>query len=204
MGSKGTSEKPPRSGASTRTGWSTDCSPEQSGLNVGESILYEVECTVSGWPGSARVLSSLFERAEQELRCQAVGCDAVASGHIAGGEERVQDGFLRGLRSRLEERRCVGIRHHLQGHDHRWCRESGARDAAVARGEGEEDVAAPIVEATPHPAEADARTHRDTVALSRQERRVGGQHHDYGTGPRRPGLRLVLERRRDELGTKHT
>src|ERR671921_1099447 len=119
-------------------------------------------------------------------------------------QERVQDGLLRGLRSRLEERRHVVVGHHLQRHGRRWRGEPGARDAAVPRGEGEEDVATPVVEATPHPAEADARTHRDTVALSRQERRVGGQHHDYGTRPRRPGLRLVLERRRDDLGTKHT
>src|SRR5919112_6383294 len=43
----------------------------------------------------------------------------------------------------------MGVGYHLQGHGRRWFGEPGARDAAVARGEGEEYVAAPFVEATP-------------------------------------------------------
>src|SRR5215218_10272640 len=154
--------------------------------------------------GARNAGADLLERAEQEIRRETAGRDTVASRHVASSEKRVQNGLLRGLSSRVEERRHVLVGHHLQGHGRRWRGEPGARDAAVARGEGEEDIAAPVAEASPHPAEAYASAHSEPVTLGRQEWRVGGEDHDYRTRSRRLGVRLVLERGRDELGAKYT
>src|SRR5215212_6760458 len=96
-------------------------------------------------PGFRAATSRHCERAEQEFRCETFGRDAVASRHVAGREERVQDGRLRRLGRRVEEWRHVLVRDHLYRQGSGWVEYSGGRDARVARGEGEEDISAPVV-----------------------------------------------------------
>src|SRR3712207_6378287 len=112
--------------------------------------------------------AGLVERAEEKVGGEPVRRYAVATGHGAGGEEGVEDRLLGRLRRGVEERR-----HALVGdHPERYGRgEPGyalPRDAAVARGEGEEDVAAPVLAAATHPPEAHARVPGEAVALVRQ------------------------------------
>src|ERR687894_1548332 len=125
--------------------------------------------------------AGLVERAEEKVGGEPVRRYAVATGHGAGGEEGVQDRLLGRLRRGVEERRHALVRDHPERYGRREPGETLPRDATVARGEGEEDVAAPVFAAAAHPAEAYARAPGEAVALVRQERRVGGEDHDDGT-----------------------
>src|SRR5215211_1342780 len=83
--------------------------------------------------------AGLVERAEQQVRREPVRRDTVPPGYGAGRKQRVQDRLLRRLRRGVEERGHTLVRDHGEGDRGRKLREAGSGDAAVARGEGEED-----------------------------------------------------------------
>ena len=92
-------------------------------------------------------------------------CAVMPSRHSAGCEQRVQDRLLGCLRRGVEERGHALVGDHLKRYDRRSFPSPGPGDVTVAGGEGEEEVAAPILAAATHAAEADARTLGETVAL---------------------------------------
>src|SRR3712207_1859033 len=157
--------------------------------------------STTSWPLSGQG-AGLVEGGDEQLGVEAVGRHAVAAGHGAGGEQGVHDRRLGRLGRRVEERGHALVRQHPDGHGLRYIRvEDGTGQAAVAGGEGEEDVAAAVVEAAAHPGEADGGALGQPVALDRQQRRVRRQDDDDGAGAcGLVGLLLVVRRGDTLLG----
>src|SRR6266542_4817667 len=92
---------------------------------------------------------------------------AVAAGHGLGREQRVEDRLLGRFDHRVVERGDLGVREHPKLHF-----PLARGEPPVARGEGEEEVAARMGAGAAHSPPAEASALGETITLMREERSV--------------------------------
>jgi hypothetical protein len=116
--------------------------------------------------------------------------DSVATGHSLGIEHGIQNGPFGGSHHGVVERGDIGIgKHYHRDRERRclagfvWCH------ATVSGRKGEEYVATGVLPHTAHSAYRYSSALGQPSALMRQQRGIGSNHHDDGTGSLRARIR---------------